>query len=139
MILGEKQNTISNWKYRDKWIEVLQKKNCSTSTRAAMAAGYSKNVACIIGWENLRKPNIQVEIERQKERITSELGLNIQRVVAEYMKIVFTDMTDLLSFKEGQVHLKPSSEVDGGVIAEVKEGKHGVTIILTWTGPGCHY
>ncbi|MBY0083828.1 MULTISPECIES: terminase small subunit [Brevibacillus] len=34
------------------------------TTRATMAVGYSKITAYAIGWENLRKPQIQAEIKR---------------------------------------------------------------------------
>ncbi|NRS20604.1 terminase small subunit [Brevibacillus sp. HB1.4B] len=126
------------------------------ATRAAMAVGYSKKTAHVIGWENLRKPNIQAEIRRQKEARVDDLGIGVQRVVAEYMKIAFTDITDLLEFgqKEEQVlneegkpipdpitgdpltykrnfvSFKNSDEIDGTVVGEVKQGKDGVSIKL---------
>lgn len=126
------------------------------ATRAAMAVGYSKKTAYSIGWELLRKPEIQAEIQRQKELMTVELGLGVKRVIAEYMKIAFTDITDLLDFgqkeellydEEGDplidpetgeqmtysrnfVSFKNSDEVDGTVVGEVKQGKDGVSIKL---------
>ncbi|MED1919466.1 terminase small subunit [Bacillus thuringiensis] len=124
------------------------------ATRAAMAVGYSKKTAYAIGWENLRKPQIQAEIKRQKEAMTDELGMSVQRVIAEYMKIAFTDITDLVEFgqkevpvmtmfgpmKDGAgntltkmvnyVDFKESEIIDGTVISEVKQGKDGVSIKL---------
>ncbi|MFE1631067.1 terminase small subunit [Brevibacillus reuszeri] len=127
------------------------------ATRAAMAVGYSKKTAYAIGWENLRKPQIQAEIKRQKESKVDELGLDVQRVIAEYMKIAFTDVTDLLEFGQKEVQVmsmfgpmyegegenkkpvmkvvnyvdfKDSESIDGTVISEVKQGKDGVSIKL---------
>lgn len=124
------------------------------ATRSAMAAGYSKKTAYSIGWENLRKPEIQVEIKRQTELLTSELGITSQRVLLEYLKIAFADITQYTEFgrieqyiiREGQkvkgengeylkeyvnyINLKNHDEVDGALISEVKEGKTGISIKL---------
>ncbi|MFA4132574.1 terminase small subunit [Brevibacillus sp. BD137] len=124
------------------------------ATRAAMAVGYSKKTAYAIGWENLRKPQIQAEIKRHKKAMTDELGMSVQRVIAEYMKIAFTDITDLLEFGQKEVPMmtmfgpmkdeagntltkmvnyvdfKESEIIDGTVISEVKQGKDGVSIKL---------
>lgn len=125
------------------------------ATRAAMAIGYSKKTAYAIGWNLLRKVEIQAEIKRQKELRATELGLDVQRVIAEYMKIAFADITDYAEFgqqempiitkkgpmidpntgevmtiKESYVAFRDHSEVDGSVISEVKQGKDGVSIKL---------
>ncbi|USG65176.1 terminase small subunit [Brevibacillus ruminantium] len=125
-------------------------------TRAAMAAGYSKKTAHVVGWETLRNPKVQAEIQRHKEQRTKELGLDVQRVIAEYMKIAFADITDLLEFgqkdeplydnegnpaidpttgepmtyKRNYVSFKNSDEIDGTVVGEVRQGKDGVSIKL---------
>lgn len=127
------------------------------ATRAAMAAGYSKKTAYSIGWELLKKPEIKAAIQRCKEELTAELGLGVQRIIAEYMKIAFTDITDLMEFGQKEVPVmtmfgpmyegegdekrpvtkivnfvdfKESGEIDGTVISEVKQGKDGVSIKL---------
>lgn len=127
------------------------------ATRAAMAVGYSKKTAYSIGWELLRKPEIQEEIKRHKERIADDVGISIQRVIAEYLKIAFADVTEYLEFGqrvvpvigmygpvydgEGEhrkpvteivnfIDLKESTEIDGTLISEVKQGKDGVSIKL---------
>lgn len=63
-----------------------------------MAVGYSKKTAYAIGWENLRKTQIQAESKRQKEAMTDELGMSVQRVVAEYMKNAFVDISEYVEF-----------------------------------------
>ncbi|WP_339167068.1 terminase small subunit [Brevibacillus sp. FSL L8-0520] len=124
------------------------------ATRAAMAVGYSKKTAYAIGWENLRKPQIQAEIKRQKEAMADELGVSVQRIIAEYMKIAFADITDLLEFGQKEVPVmtmfgpmtddagnpvtkvvnyvdfKDSESIDGTIISEVKQGKDGVSVKL---------
>ncbi|NGP60071.1 cell division protein FtsK [Paenibacillus thiaminolyticus] len=126
------------------------------ATRAAIAAGYSKKTAHVIGWENLRKPNIQAEIKRQKDAMVEELGVGVQRIIAEYMKIAFADISEYVEFgqqdvpmftedgepindpetgeqmtyKRNFVAFKNSEEVDGTLISEVKQGKDGVSIKL---------
>lgn len=126
------------------------------ATRAAMAVGYSKKTAHVIGWENLRKPNIQAEIKRQKDAVIDDLGIGVQRVIAEYMKIAFADISEYVEFgqqdvpmftedgaplldpktgeqmtyKRNFVAIKDSGEVDGTLINEVKQGKDGVSIKL---------
>lgn len=126
------------------------------ATRAAIAAGYSKKTAHVIGWENLRKPNIQAEIKRHKEAMVEELGVGVQRIIAEYMKIAFADISEYVEFgrqdvpmingegkpmydpetgeqmmfKQNYVAFKNSDEIDGTLISEVKQGKDGVSIKL---------
>lgn len=125
------------------------------ATRAAMAAGYSKKTAYSIGWELLRKPEIQVAIKKYTESIMSDVGLNAQRILMEYMKIAFADITDFIEFgqeehiarnKKGEIqkdedgkpitfkvnytNFKADAEIDGTLISEVKQSKEGVSVKL---------
>lgn len=124
-------------------------------TRAAMAAGYSKRSAHVVGWDTLKNPKVQAEVQRLKEVYTTKLGLDIQRIISEYMKIAFADITDYAEFgqqdmpliskkgpvidpktgevmtvKESFVAFRDHSMVDGTVISEVKQGRDGVSIKL---------
>ncbi|MFD3271507.1 terminase small subunit [Paenibacillus dendritiformis] len=125
------------------------------ATRAAMAAGYSKKTAYSIGWELLRKPEVQAEIQRHKEALTGELGLDVRRVIAELMKIAFADISDVMEFglhdvpllddegkpvmngdgevvyeKVNYVALKNAEAIDSTVISEVKKTREGVSVKL---------
>lgn len=136
-------------------IFILEYLRTFNATQAAIAAGYSKNTAYAIGWENLRKPEIQAAIKRAKEQFTEELGLDIKRIIAEWMKIAFADMGDYVNFgnrdfprqnKKGEplldedgkqltgtqnfVNLVNAGEVDTSIISEVKEGKEGFGVKL---------
>jgi phage terminase small subunit len=134
---------------------VLEYMRDFNATRAAMAVGYSKKTAYSIGWELLRKPEIQAEVKRLTEMMVGGLGLGVQRIIAEYMKIAFADITDYAEFgqadvpiitkkgpildpetgevmtmKESFVAFKDHAEIDGTVISEVKQGRDGVSIKL---------
>ncbi|WP_438497152.1 terminase small subunit [Paenibacillus sp. IHBB 3054] len=136
-------------------IFVLEYLRTFNATQAAIAAGYSKKTAYAIGWENLRKPEIQAAIKQAKEQFTDELGLDIKRIIAEWMKIAFADTGDYVNFgsrefplhtKKGDpvldedgkqltgiqnfVNLVNSDAVDTSVISEVKEGKDGFSVKL---------
>lgn len=126
------------------------------ATRAAMAAGYSKKTAYSIGWELLRKPEIKAAIQRYNEAMMDEVGINAQRVLMEYMKIAFSDITDYVEFGQAEeplfsdkgeplinpetgdqmtykrsfVAFKNNDDVDGTIINEVKQGKDGVSVKL---------
>lgn len=126
------------------------------ATRAAVSAGYSKKTAHTIGWENLRKPEIKSAIQRYNEMMIDEVGLNAQRVLMEYMKIAFADITDYVEFGQKEedvlglegdpvfdpdtgetkkyrynyVSFKNSDEIDGTLVSEVKQGKDGVSVKL---------
>jgi phage terminase small subunit len=124
------------------------------ATRAAIAAGYSKKTAYSIGWELLRKPEIQREIDRQTSIVVKNLGITSQRVLLECLKIAFANISNYMDFgqkevpimgmfgpvtdKDGEmlkekvnyVALKESSEVDGTLIKEIKQSKNGTTVKL---------
>jgi len=124
------------------------------ATRAAMAAGYSKSTAYSIGFNQLKKVEVQAEIKRQTEVLFDSIGLTQQRILMEYMKMAHADISDYLIFgqkeipviKNGEqlidengqpvtklinyVDFKESSEVDTSLIQEVKQGKDGISIKL---------
>jgi phage terminase small subunit len=136
-------------------IFVLEYLRTFNATQAAIAAGYSKKTAYAIGWENLRKPEIQAAIRQAKEQFTEELGLDVKRIIAEWMKLAFADTGDYVNFgsrefplhtKKGDpildedgkqltgtqnfVNLVNSDAIDTSVISEVKEGKDGFSVKL---------
>lgn len=124
------------------------------ATRAAMAAGYSKKTAAQLGYQLLHKPSIQAEIKRQTALVMEHLGITSQRVLLEYLKVAFADITNFVEFGQKEVQVmgafgpvkdeegtpltktvsyvsfKESAEVDGTLISEVKQGKEGIGIKL---------
>lgn len=52
------------------------------ATQAAIRAGYSEKTAYSIGWENLRKPEIQAAITERRDEIAKNTGLTVENVIA---------------------------------------------------------
>ena len=53
------------------------------ATQAALRAGYSKKTAYSIGVENLRKPEIQAEIQKRQNRLRNKLEITQEKVLRE--------------------------------------------------------
>jgi len=128
--------------------------NNFNATQAAIKAGYSPVSAKAIGCENLTKPNVRKYIDYLKEIKKFSIMLNVDDIVERYMRIAFSDITDFVDFgtkefpiitesgiakdKHGNtltetkntLTLKSSEQVDGGLIAEIRNGKQGASIKL---------
>jgi phage terminase small subunit len=125
------------------------------ATKAAINSGYSVKSARYIGYEMLTKPHIKIAVKKYTEEIYAEIGINIQRILIEHLKIAFADITDFvdfgreeleivnkkgnvqtdefgtpLTYKVNQISFKESIEVDGTIISEVKQGKDGISVKL---------
>jgi len=116
------------------------------ATQAAIRAGYSAKTAYSIGEENLRKPEIQGVIEQAKKEREQRTEITADRVLKELAKIAFTDIKDFMEFgpeeatvidnESGEpvkliraaVQVKPSSQVDGSVLAEVSQTRDGIKV-----------
>jgi phage terminase small subunit len=126
---------------------------------AARRAGFSGRSAYEIAYQLMQKPAIRKEIKRLKKIKFKSIMLQPDDVVEKYMRIAFTPITDFLEFgrievpimgpfgpvqiedpdtKEkktltrmvNDVRFKESSEIDGGIISEVKVGRDGASIKL---------
>lgn len=64
------------------------------ATRAAIAAGYSKQTAYSIGPENLKKPEIQNYISEIQKDLEKQAGLSALAVLLEAKKILFSSMAN---------------------------------------------
>lgn len=65
------------------------------ATRAAKTAGYSEDTAGAIGFENLRKPEIQAYIKELQDDLEKTTGISRMRVLREYEKIAFSSIAHL--------------------------------------------
>lgn len=125
------------------------------ATMAAIKAGYSKSGAHVEGHRMLKNPKITAEIKRLKGSLTGELFISAMDVLNKYAQIAFADITDFVEFGQRKVPVmsmfgpvkdekgnilekdvnyvdfKPSSEIDGTIIQEVKQGKEGIAIKLS--------
>jgi phage terminase small subunit len=124
------------------------------ATQAAINAGYSSATAHVQGSRLLSNVKVREEIKRVKEAMRNELFIDAMDVLNKYIKIAFSDITDFLTFGQREVPVigmmgpvldedgkqvikvvnyvdfKESGIVDGTIIAEVKQGKDGVSIKL---------
>ena len=121
---------------------------------SAIKAGYSSDSAYVIGCENLTKPYIREEITRLKEMRNLASLRDASDVVELHMRIAFADISDYVSFGQEEipvmslfgpmededgnaltkivntVRFKEDSDVDGQILAEVKQGKDGASVKL---------
>jgi phage terminase small subunit len=62
------------------------------ATKAAIAAGYSEDSASAIGWENLRKPEIQARIAELRTEMGKGFNITRERIAQEYARLAFFDI-----------------------------------------------
>lgn len=62
------------------------------ATKAAKEAGYSEDTAYAIGWENLRKPEIQARIAEIRQQVGSAFNITKERIAQELSRIAFSDL-----------------------------------------------
>lgn len=129
-------------------LEYLKSYNLKHSS---VKAGYSPRE----GSSLIKKKHIQDCLRKYQTQREEELHLSTMSIMRHYMEIAFADITDFVEFgteevilrddygreikdKKGKVltrkvnyiRLKNSSEVDGRLIQEVKQGKGGLSIKL---------
>jgi len=70
------------------------------ATQAAIRAGYSINSAKEIGCENLTKPNIREEIERQRAIRAERLEIKGDDILRALLIVAFADPADYIHYDE---------------------------------------
>lgn len=118
------------------------------ATSAYMRAyGGNRESALRAGPRMLGNVGVQEEIQRLKQARYSQVLLKGEDIFQKYMDIAFADLTDYVEFgreeimvlspsggiekkKVNTVRFKESSEVDGTILAEVKQGRDGVSVKL---------
>lgn len=127
--------------------------NATKAYQKAYDCAYS--TARVEGHRHLANPNINAEIDRLKAEQANELKLDVQDIIQKYIDIAFADITDYVSFGQREeqaigmygpiyegkgdskkpvmqtvnyVDLNESSDVDGTIIAEVKQGRDGISV-----------
>ena len=133
---------------------------CFNATKAYQKAyGCGYDVANSEGYKLLVKPCIKEEIQRLKQNRLNREMLDESDIFQKYMDIAFSDITDYVTFGREEVPVmamygpveikdeetgkkvpltkminvvkfKESSEVDGTLITEVKQGRDGASIKL---------
>lgn len=102
------------------------------ATEAAKRAGYSEKTAYSIGFENLRKPEIQEAIHEAMAVRAQRTEITQDRVLRELAAIGFSKTTDFVKIDEkGRVILTSTdalNEEQQRTVASIKEGKYGVEL-----------
>ena len=103
------------------------------ATQAAIRAGYKEKAAYRTGAENLRKPQIQEEIQKRMQERQQRTEVTQDMVVKELAAIAFARATDYAEVKGGAVRIKDTdflSDEQIRAIAGIKEGANGIEIKL---------
>ena len=114
------------------------------ATKAYMKAyEVDRNTAESISYRLMGNVGVKREIERLKQERFSSVLVDAQSVLQKYIDIAFADITDYVEFgreemmddlgnpfEVNRVKFRDSSEVDGTLITEVKQGKDGVSVKL---------
>lgn len=117
------------------------------ATQSAIKAGYAPDSAHVEGSRLLRNAKVADEIRRIKGEMMQGVFIDAMDVLNKYIKIAFADITDFATFGKktimqldengdptevsyNYVDFKESSEIDGTIVTEVKQGKDGVSVKL---------
>lgn len=105
------------------------------ATRAAERAGYSPRSARHYGAKLARRPALLAEIERIAAQRETRILVDGERVVAELMRLAFSDIRDFLEAAGGTERLKPLdalSTKETAAIAALRpgDGARGPTLRL---------
>lgn len=95
------------------------------------------------GYKLLQTVAVKKEIDRLKNEQQESMLLDSSAVLQKYIDIAFADITDFVEFgreemiddlgnpfEVNRVKFRDSSEVDGTLVTEVKQGKDGVSVKL---------
>lgn len=89
------------------------------ATKAARSAGYSEDTAYSIGWENLRKPEIQKRINELRQEMSKGFNITRERIAQELALIAFGDTKNV--FTEDGTLKNPKDWIDEGRIVSSYE------------------
>lgn len=139
--LNEKQKLFCIYYMRDF--------NAAHAYSKAYGGAYSTAMShgpVLLKQEKIKKEINRLKTEFMEEKFNDTKHIS-EKVVQKYMSIAFSDITDYVTFgkkkvqvgkKKGKpeyinvnyVDLKESTEIDGSLITEIKEGRDGVSIKL---------
>ena len=114
--------------------------NATKSYQKAYKVDYL--TACANGPRLLGNDRVKEEITRLKEQRYARELLKPEDIFQKYMDIAFADITDYVKFGNKEIKIddndinvnyvdvKESSQVDGTILSEVKQGREGVSVKL---------
>lgn len=119
------------------------------------AYGVDRNTAESIAYRLMGNDGVKSEIQRLKQQRMNDAYFDKYDVLQKYKDIAFADITDYMRFgrmeeivknEDGEpeldmngniktetvnyIHLNDSTEIDGTILTEVKEGRDGITVKL---------
>lgn len=103
------------------------------ATQAAIRAGYKEKAAYRTGAENLRKPQIQEEIQKRMEERQKRTEITQDMVLQELAAIAFARVTDYVSVMGGMAQVKDTDQLSDSqiaAIAGIKETQNGIEVKL---------
>ena len=107
------------------------------ATQAAIRAGYSEKTAYSIGLQNLKKLEIQAEIQKRRNRLQNKLEITQERVLQELAAIAFANGSDYAKVVNTgllpTVEMIPTEELPPEklpAIAGIKANQYGVEVKL---------
>lgn len=156
-VAKEIESVMSNEDLTDKQrlFCIYYSKSFNATQSYKKAYGVSYAAANVEGCKLLANPSVREEVMRLKEERYSKAFLSEADIFQKYMDIAFSDITDYLTFGQEEVPVmgafgpvvdketgealtkivntvkfRESSDVDGTIISEVKQGKDGASIKL---------
>lgn len=104
----------------------------------------SRETALVNGPRLLGNARIKEEVIRVRDSLTEDALLNKRTLIQKWIDIAFADITDYVEFgretmtdpetgmeyEVNRVKFKESTDVDGTIITEVRQGKDGVSVKL---------
>ena len=91
------------------------------ATQAAIRAGYSLKTAGSIGFDLLKKPEIQVALAEQGAVVAERNEITQDMIIREYARIAFASSSSVMSWDADGVKLKNSEELTEDEVAAVAE------------------
>ena len=110
---------------------VLEYLSDLNTTQAAIRAGYSIKGARVRGAELLANRNIQAAISRAQVERKERLEIEADDVIRRLATILFSDITDYVTWSNGKIRLRPERDLSENKMAAVHsltQGQHGITI-----------
>lgn len=101
------------------------------ASRAAREAGYSEDTAGQIGFENLKKPEIQAFIEELQADLAKTLGISKSMILREHQKIAFSSMAHL---RDAWITLKEFNSLTADQKACIAEIQTQTRQMTEWVG-----
>jgi phage terminase small subunit len=87
---------------------------------AARRAGYSEDTAGAIGWENLKKPEIQKRIQEMRDAIGKGFNITKERLAQELSRIAFFDIRKIYNESGGLKNIQTLSEDEAAAVAGIE-------------------